>query len=74
MKKQLLDAVPAAFSNGKDKVVEKKEVECSFVSKGCPVTIEVDWLKKDRLSGMSTSEKVKWKDDNEKELSISPAV
>jgi transposase len=26
-KKQLLDAAPAAFSNGKDKEVEKKEVE-----------------------------------------------
>ena len=27
-KKQLLDAAPAAFSNGKDKEAEKKEVEC----------------------------------------------
>ena len=27
-KKQLLDAAPAAFSNGKDKDAEEKEVEC----------------------------------------------
>ena len=33
--------------------------------------IEVDWLKKDRLSGMSVSEKAKCIDVNDKKLSIS---
>ena len=33
--------------------------------------IEVDWLKKDRLSGMIVSEKVKYIVGNDKELSIS---
>jgi hypothetical protein len=30
-KKQLLDAAPAAFSSGKDKDREKKEVECDLL-------------------------------------------
>ena len=46
-KKQLLDAAPAAFSNGKDKDVEKKEVERDHLYKKVgQLQIEVDWLKK----------------------------
>ena len=59
-KKQLLDDAPAAFSNWKDKDTEKKEVERDHLYKKVgQLQIEVDWLKKDRLSGMSVSEKVK---------------
>jgi len=71
-KKQLLDAAPAAFSNGKDKDAEKKEVERDHLYKKIgQLQIEVDWLKKDRLSGMSVSGKVKCIDGNDKKLSIS---
>ena len=46
-KKQLLDAAPVAFSNGKDKDAEKKEVERDFLYKKFgQLQIEVDWLKK----------------------------
>ena len=46
-KKQLLDAAPAAFSNGKDKDAEKKEVERDHLYKKVgQLQIEVDWLKK----------------------------
>ena len=46
-KKQLLDAAPAAFSNGKDKDAEKKEVERDHLyRKVGQLQIEVDWLKK----------------------------
>ena len=46
-KKQLLDAAPAAFSNGKDKDAEKKEVERDHLyQKVGQLQIEVDWLKK----------------------------
>ena len=63
---------PAAFSNGKDKDAEKKEVERDHLyQKVGQLQIEVDWLKKDRLSGMSVSEKVKCIDGNDKKLSIS---
>jgi transposase len=55
-KKQLLDAAPVAFSNGKNKDVKKKEVERDHLYKKVgQLQIEVDWLKKDRLSGMSVS-------------------
>ena len=44
----------------KDKDAEKKEVERDHLyQKVGQLQIEVDWLKKDRLSGMSVSEKVK---------------
>jgi hypothetical protein len=57
-KKQLLVAAPAAFSNGKDKDAEQKEVERdNLYQKVGKLQIGVDWLKKDRLSGMSVSEK-----------------
>ena len=46
-KKQLLDAAPAAFSNGKDKDAEQKEVERDHLYKKVgQLQIEVDWLKK----------------------------
>ncbi len=46
-KKQLLDAAPVAFSNGKDKDAEKKEVERDrLYQKVGQLQIEVDWLKK----------------------------
>jgi len=46
-KKQLLDAAPAAFSNGKDKDAEKKEGERDHLyQKVGQLQIEVDWLKK----------------------------
>jgi transposase len=46
-KKQLLDAAPTAFSNGKDKDAEKKEVERDHLyQKIGQLQIEVDWLKK----------------------------
>ena len=46
-KKQLLDAAPAAFSSGKDKDAEKKEVERDHLYKKVgQLQIEVDWLKK----------------------------
>ena len=71
-KKQLLDTTPVTFSNGKDKDAEKKEVERDHLYKKVgQLQIEVDWLKKDRLSGMSVSEKVKCIDGNDKKLSIS---
>ena len=71
-KRQLLDAAPAAFSSGKDKHAEKKEVERDHLyQKVGQLQIEVDWLKKDRLSGMSVPEKVKCIDGNDKKLSIS---
>ena len=58
LKKQLLDVPPAAFSNEKDKDTEKKEVERDHLYKKVgQLHIEVDWLK-NRLSGMSISEKV----------------
>ena len=46
-KKQLLDAAPVSFSNGKDKDAEKKEVERDHLYKKVgQLQIEVDWLKK----------------------------
>jgi transposase len=46
-KKQLLDAAPAAFSNGKDKASEQKEVDRDHLYKKVgQLQIEVDWLKK----------------------------
>ena len=46
-KKQLLDAAPAAFSSGKDKDTEQKEVERDHLYKKVgQLQIEVDWLKK----------------------------
>ena len=46
-KKQLLDTAPAAFSSGKDKDAEKKEVERDHLyQKVGQLQIEVDWLKK----------------------------
>ena len=45
-KKQLLDAAPAAFSNGKDKDAEKKEAERDHLyQKVGQLQSEVDWLK-----------------------------
>ena len=71
-KKQLLDTAPATFSSGKDKDSEKKEVERDHLYQNVDqLQIEVDWLKKDRLSGMIVSEKVKYIVGNDKELSIS---
>ena len=46
-KKQLHDATPTAFSNGKDKDAEQKEVERDHLYKKVgQLQIEVDWLKK----------------------------
>ena len=46
-KKQLLDAAPTAFSSGKDKDAEQKEVERDHLYKKVgQLQIEVDWLKK----------------------------
>lgn len=46
-KKQLLDAAPTAFSRGKDKSAEKKEIERDrLFRKVGQLQIEVDWLKK----------------------------
>ena len=46
-KKQLLDAAPTAFSNGKDKDAEQKDVERDHLYKKVgQLQIEVDWLKK----------------------------
>jgi len=46
-KKQLLDAAPDVFTRGKDKEVEKKEVERDRLYKKVgQLQIEVDWLKK----------------------------
>ena len=46
-KKQLLDAAPAVFSNGKDKDSQKKEVERDHLyQKVGQLQIEVDLLKK----------------------------
>ena len=43
----MLDAAPVAFSNGKDKDAEKKEVERDHLyQKVGQLQIEVDWLKK----------------------------
>ena len=70
-KKPLLDVFPVAFSNGKDKESEKKKIELNHLyQKVNQLQIEVDWLKKDRISGMSVSEKVKCIDGNYKKLSI----
>ena len=47
LKKQLLDAAPDAFTSGKDKGAEKKEIECDrLYQKVGQLQIEVDWLKK----------------------------
>ena len=47
-KKQLLDAAPAAFSNGKDEDAKIKEVERDHLyQKVGQLQIEVDWLKND---------------------------
>ena len=71
-KKQLLDAAPAAFSNGKDKDAEKKEVERDHLyQKVGQLQIEVDWLKKRPAIWDEFSEKVKCIDGNDKKLSIS---
>jgi transposase len=46
-KKQLLDAVPTAFSNGKEKDAEQKEIERDHLYKKVgQLQIEVDCLKK----------------------------
>ena len=46
-KKPLLDALPVAFSSGKDKDAEKKDVERDHLyQKVGQLQIEVDWLKK----------------------------
>ncbi len=46
-KKQLLDASHNAFTVGKDKAAQKKEVECQLLyQKVGQLQIEVDWLKK----------------------------
>ena len=51
---------PTVVSTGKDKDAEKKEVERNHLyQKVGKLQIEVDWLKKTWLSGMSVSEKVK---------------
>ena len=45
--KQFFDAAPTAFSNGKDKDAEQKEVELDHLYKKVgQLQIEVDWLKK----------------------------
>ena len=70
--KNLLDAATDFFSGGKEKGAEKKEVERDrLYQKVGQFQIEVDWLKKDRLSGISVSEKVKCIDGKDKEPSIS---
>jgi transposase len=44
-KKQLLDAAPAAFNNGKDKDAEQKEVERDHLYKKLgQMQKEIDWL------------------------------
>jgi transposase-like protein len=72
-KRQLLDAAPAAFTRGKDKDAEKKEIERDHLFKKVgQLQIEVDWLKKkDRLSGMSVAEKIACVDGKDSSLSIS---
>ena len=61
-----------SFSSGKDKDAEKKEVVRDHLyQKVGQLQIKVDWLKKDRLSGISVSEKVKCIDGNDMELNIS---
>jgi transposase len=46
-KRQLLDVAPAAFTRGKDKDAEKKEIERDHLFKKVgQLQIEVDWLKK----------------------------
>jgi hypothetical protein len=71
-KKQLLDAAPAAFRSGKDKDAEKKEVKRDHLYKKVgQLQIEVDWLKKDRLSRMNVLEEVKGLNGKDKTLSIS---
>jgi transposase len=46
-KRQLLDDAPAAFTRGKDKDAEKKEIERDHLFKKVgQLQIEVDWLKK----------------------------
>ena len=45
--RSILDASPTAFSNGKDKDAEQKEVERDHLYKKVgQLQIEVDWLKK----------------------------
>ena len=68
-KKKLLDAAPDAFSSGKDKGAQKKEVECDHLyQKVGQLHIEVDWLKKDSLSWISVFEKFKCIYGNDKKL------
>ena len=56
----------------KIKMLRKKEVQRDHLyQKVGQLKIQVDWLKKDRLSGMSVSGKVICIDSNEKKLSIS---
>ena len=46
-KRHLLEAAPAAFTRGKDKDAEKKEIERDrLYQKVGQLQIEVDWLKK----------------------------
>jgi transposase len=46
-KRQLLEAAPEAFTRGKDKDAEKKEIERDRLFKKVgQLQIEVDWLKK----------------------------
>jgi transposase len=46
-KKQLLDAAPTAFRNGKDSDAEQKKIERDHLYKKVgQLEIEVDWLKK----------------------------
>lgn len=47
---------PDVFTLGKDKYIEKKEIDSDrFYKKAGQLPIEVDCLKKDRLSGMNES-------------------
>jgi hypothetical protein len=55
----------------KRKMMRRKRLSEIICIKRSPMQIEVDWLKKDRLSGMSVSEKVKYIEDRNKTLSIS---
>ncbi|MDL1969204.1 MAG: transposase [Deltaproteobacteria bacterium] len=71
-KKQLFESAPDIFNMGKDKETEKKEVERDRLYKKVgQLQIEVDWLKKNRLSGMSAGEKIKYIEPKDSALSIS---
>ena len=57
-KKKLLESAPGVFPTGKDREAERLAAQREILyRKVGQLQVEVDWLKKDRIAGLSTAEK-----------------